>query len=67
MAHLSEDKNLTNAFNNNIDVHSSTAAEVFGVAIEEVNKDQRRSAKAINFGLMYGMSAFGLTRQLAVL
>ena len=66
MAHLSEDKNLTNAFNNNIDVHSSTAAEVFGVAIEEVNKDQRRSAKAINFGLMYGMSAFGLTRQLGI-
>ena len=66
MAHLSEDKNLTNAFNNNIDVHSSTAAEVFGVEIEEVNKDQRRSAKAINFGLMYGMSAFGLTRQLGI-
>ena len=66
MAHLSEDKNLTNAFNNNIDVHSSTAAEVFGVAIEDVNKDQRRSAKAINFGLMYGMSAFGLTRQLGI-
>ena len=67
MAHLSEDKNLTNAFNNNIDVHSSTAAEVFGVAIEEVNNDQRRSAKAINFGLMYGMSAFGLTRQLGII
>ena len=66
MAHLSEDKNLTNAFNNNIDVHSSTAAEVFGVAIEEITKDQRRSAKAINFGLMYGMSAFGLTRQLGI-
>ena len=66
MAHLSEDKNLTNAFNNNIDVHSSTAAEVFSVAIEEVNKAQRRSANAINFGLMYGMSAFGLTRQLGI-
>ena len=66
MAHLSEDKNLTNAFNNNIDVHSSTAAEVFGVGIEEVSNDQRRSAKAINFGLMYGMSAFGLTRQLGI-
>ena len=66
MAHLSEDKNLTNAFNNNIDVHSSTAAEVFGVSIEEVTKDQRRSAKAINFGLMYGMSAFGLTRHLGI-
>jgi DNA polymerase-1 len=66
MAHLSEDKNLTHAFNNNIDVHSSTAAEVFGVSIDDVNQDQRRSAKAINFGLMYGMSAFGLTRQLGI-
>ena len=66
MAHLSEDKNLTYAFNNNVDVHSSTAAEVFGVSIENVSQDQRRSAKAINFGLMYGMSAFGLTRQLGI-
>ena len=66
MAHLSEDKNLTKAFKNNIDVHSSTAAEVFGVAIKDVTKDQRRSAKAINFGLMYGMTAFGLTRQLGI-
>ena len=66
MAHLSNDKNLTHAFNNNIDVHSSTAAEVFGVSIDDVNQDQRRSAKAINFGLMYGMSAFGLTRQLGI-
>jgi DNA polymerase-1 len=66
MAHLSKDKNLTHAFNNNIDVHSSTAAEVFGVSIDDVNQDQRRSAKAINFGLMYGMSAFGLTRQLGI-
>ena len=66
MAHLSKDKNLTNAFKNNIDVHSSTAAEVFSVAIDEVSQDQRRSAKAINFGLMYGMSAFGLTRQLGI-
>ena len=66
MAHLSEDNNLTNAFNNDIDVHSSTAAEVFGVSIENVTQDQRRSAKAINFGLMYGMSAFGLTRQLGI-
>ena len=66
MAHLSDDKNLTNAFNNDIDVHSSTAAEVFGVSIENVSQDQRRSAKAINFGLMYGMSAFGLTRQLGI-
>ena len=66
MAHLSDDKNLTHAFNNDIDVHSSTAAEVFGVSIENVSQDQRRSAKAINFGLMYGMSAFGLTRQLGI-
>ena len=66
MAHLSDDKNLTYAFNNDIDVHSSTAAEVFGVSIEDVSQDQRRSAKAINFGLMYGMSAFGLTRQLGI-
>ena len=60
------DRNLTHAFNNNIDIHSSTAAEVFGVSIDDVNQDQRRSAKAINFGLMYGMSAFGLTRQLGI-
>ena len=66
MAHLSKDKNLTNAFNKGLDVHSSTAAEVFGVDIENVTEEQRRSAKAINFGLMYGMSAFGLTRQLDI-
>jgi DNA polymerase-1 len=66
MAHLSNDNNLTHAFNNDIDVHSSTAAEVFGVSIDDVSQDQRRSAKAINFGLMYGMSAFGLTRQLGI-
>jgi DNA polymerase-1 len=66
MAHLSKDNNLTNAFNKGLDVHSATAAEVFGVNLEEVTQDQRRSAKAINFGLMYGMSAFGLTRQLDI-
>ena len=66
MAHLSKDKNLTHAFNNNLDIHSATAAEVFGVNLNEVTQDQRRSAKAINFGLMYGMSAFGLTRQLDI-
>ena len=66
MAHLSKDKNLTHAFNNNLDVHSSTAAEVFGTDIGAVTSEQRRSAKAINFGLMYGMSAFGLTRQLDI-
>ena len=66
MAHLSKDKNLTNAFNTGLDVHSATAAEVFDVSLESVTEDQRRSAKAINFGLMYGMSAFGLTRQLDI-
>ena len=66
MAHLSKDKNLTNAFNAGLDVHSATAAEVFDVSLESVTEDQRRSAKAINFGLMYGMSAFGLTRQLDI-
>ena len=66
MAHLSKDKNLLNAFTNNIDVHSSTAAEVFCIDLKEVSIDQRRSAKAINFGLMYGMTAFGLTRQLDI-
>ena len=66
MAHLSKDKNLTHAFNNNLDVHASTAAEVFDTDIEAVTPEQRRSAKAINFGLMYGMSAFGLTRQLDI-
>jgi DNA polymerase-1 len=66
MAHLSKDTNLTNAFNNGLDVHSATAAEVFGVNLDDVTQDQRRSAKAINFGLMYGMSAFGLTRQLDI-
>ena len=66
MAHLSGDKNLTHAFNNNIDVHSATASEIFDVPLEEVTTDHRRSAKAINFGLIYGMSAFGLTRQLGI-
>ena len=66
MAHLSGDKNLTYAFNNNIDVHSSTASEVFNIPLEDVTAEHRRSAKAINFGLIYGMSAFGLTRQLGI-
>ena len=66
MAHLSGDKNLTHAFNNNIDVHSSTASEIFNISLEEVTSENRRSAKAINFGLIYGMSAFGLTRQLGI-
>ena len=66
MAHLSGDKNLTHAFSNNIDVHSATASEIFNVSLENVTPDHRRSAKAINFGLIYGMSAFGLTRQLGI-
>jgi DNA polymerase-1 len=66
MAHLSGDKGLLQAFGENLDVHKATAAEVFGVALDEVSNDQRRSAKAINFGLIYGMSAFGLARQLRI-
>ena len=66
MAHLSGDKNLTHAFNNNIDVHSATASEIFDVPLEEVTTDHRRSAKAINFGLIYGMSAHGLSKQLGI-
>jgi len=66
MSHLSEDKNLLKAFAEGIDVHRSTAAEVFGVALGEVQPDQRRAAKAINFGLIYGMSAFGLAKQLNI-
>ncbi|MDC1042971.1 DNA polymerase I [Gammaproteobacteria bacterium] len=66
MAHLSGDQNLTHAFNNNIDVHSATASEIFNISLEEVTPENRRSAKAINFGLIYGMSAFGLTRQLGI-
>lgn len=64
MAHLSEDPGLLNAFENEIDVHCATAAEVFGVSLDEVTTDMRRSAKAINFGLLYGMSAFGLAKQI---
>ena len=66
MAHLSGDAGLLKAFAENIDVHRATAAEVFGVALEQVSADQRRHAKAINFGLIYGMSAFGLARQLKI-
>lgn len=64
MAHLSSDEGLLAAFRENLDVHSATAAEVFGVALDDVSTEQRRKAKAINFGLIYGMSAFGLARQL---
>lgn len=66
MAHLSKDKGLLHAFANGIDVHKATAAEVFGEALEDVTDNQRRSAKAINFGLIYGMSAFGLAKQLNI-
>jgi len=66
MAHLSGDRGLIDAFARGLDVHRATAAEVFGVAFEAVTDEQRRSAKAINFGLIYGMSAFGLARQLGV-
>lgn len=66
MAHISSDPNLLKAFANNIDVHQSTAAEVLGIPLEKVTSEERRSAKAINFGLIYGMSAFGLAKQLGV-
>jgi len=66
MAHLSEDKGLCDAFAKGLDIHRATAAEVFGVGLDEVDDLQRRHAKAINFGLIYGMSAFGLSKQLDV-
>src|SRR5699024_10609463 len=66
MAHLSSDPGLLAAFNDNRDVHAATASEVFDTPLAEVTADQRRAAKAINFGLMYGMSAFGLAKQLDV-
>ena len=66
MAELSGDEGLRNAFAQGLDIHSATAAEVFAVELEEVTTDMRRSAKAINFGLIYGMSAFGLARQLQI-
>jgi DNA polymerase I len=66
MAHLSQDPGLLKAFSSAQDVHRATAADVFGVALDEVTGEQRRSAKAINFGLIYGMSAFGLANQIGV-
>jgi DNA polymerase-1 len=66
MAHLAKDEGLLHAFRHNLDVHKATAAEVFGVELADVTTDQRRSAKAINFGLIYGMSAFGLAKQIGV-
>ena len=66
MAHLSKDEGLLSAFAKGVDVHRATAAEVFGVDVDQVSADQRRHAKAINFGLIYGMSAFGLAQQLKI-
>ena len=66
MAHLSHDERLLAAFANGADIHRATAAEVFGLALDTVSDEQRRAAKAINFGLIYGMSAFGLARQLGI-
>jgi len=66
MAHFSGDKRLQDAFHQGLDIHQATAAEVFGLPLAEVGAEQRRSAKAINFGLIYGMSAFGLARQLGI-
>ncbi|MGV6806809.1 MAG: DNA polymerase I [bacterium] len=66
MAHLSGDEGLIDAFRHGRDIHSATAAEVFGVSLDDVSTEQRRNAKAINFGLIYGMSAFGLARQLKI-
>ena len=66
MAHLSKDKGLLEAFHKDLDIHRATAAEVFGVPLEVVSSDQRRTAKVINFGLIYGMSAFGLAQNLGI-
>ncbi|MCY7313355.1 MAG: DNA polymerase I, partial [Pseudoxanthomonas sp.] len=66
MAHLSQDPGLVRAFESGVDVHRATAAEVFSLKLEDVTSNERRAAKAINFGLMYGMSAFGLARQLGI-
>lgn len=66
MAHLSQDKGLLDAFAQGKDIHRATASEVFGIPLDEVTAEQRRSAKAINFGLIYGMSAFGLSQQIGV-
>jgi len=66
MAHIAEDENLLTAFREGKDVHQATAAEIFGIALDEVNSEQRRYAKVINFGLIYGMSAFGLAGNLGI-
>ena len=66
MAHISQDRGLLDAFEEGLDIHQATAAEIFDTDLDVISKEQRRSAKAINFGLMYGMSAFGLSRQLSI-
>jgi len=66
MAHLSGDESLLNAFKQGLDIHRATAAEVMGVKLDDVSAEMRRNAKAVNFGLIYGMSAFGLARQLGI-
>jgi len=66
MAHIAEDENLLSAFREGRDVHQATAAEIFGIALDDVNSEQRRYAKVINFGLIYGMSAFGLAGNLGI-
>jgi len=66
MAHLSEDKNMVEAFQSGQDIHAATAAKIFGVSIDEVNRDMRRKAKSANFGIMYGISVFGLGEQLHI-
>jgi DNA polymerase I len=66
MAHISGDEALLSAFTSGLDVHRATAAEVFGVSVDQVSNEQRRYAKVINFGLIYGMSAFGLARNLGI-
>ena len=66
MAHISNDPNLLHAFTQNLDIHKATAAEVLGISLEKVTTEERRAAKAINFGLIYGMSAFGLAKQLGI-
>ena len=66
MAHLSNDQGLLTAFANNLDIHKTTASEVFSTPFDDVTTEQRRAAKAVNFGLIYGMSAFGLARQLGI-
>lgn len=66
IAEISKEENMLEAFNNKIDIHTATAAKVYGIAIEEVSSDQRRNAKAVNFGIIYGQSAFGLSQNLGI-